>query len=77
MKKTLDKYISENYDEVRKYANHFLKAYNKKKNISLSMLNADTVINNAYLHVLTIDKETSDENTVNKRAIKDANISSA
>lgn len=64
MKATLDKYISEHYDEVRKYTNHFLKAYNKKKNINLSMLNADTCINNAYLHVLTIDKEDADENTV-------------
>jgi hypothetical protein len=64
MKKTLDKYISENYDEVRKYTNHFLKAYNNKKNINLSMLNADTVINNAYLHVLTINTEKTDANSV-------------
>jgi len=64
MKKTLDKYISEHYDEVRKYTNHFLKAYNKRKNITLSMLNADTCINNAYLHVLTIDTDKIDTNSV-------------
>lgn len=64
MKQTLDKYISENYDEVRLYTNYILTNYHKYKNIRYSMLDADTCINNAYLHVLTIDTEKTDENSV-------------
>ncbi len=64
MKKTLDKYISEHYDEVRLYTNYILTNYHSYKGIKYSMLDADTCINNAYLHVLTIDTEKTDENSV-------------
>ena len=64
MKKTLDKYISENYDEVRLYTNYILTKYHSYKSIRYSMLDADTCINNAYLHVLTIDNEKTDTNSV-------------
>lgn len=64
MKKTLDKYIAEHYDEVRLYTNYILTNYHSYKNIRYSMLDADTCINNAYLHVLTIDTEKTDENSV-------------
>jgi len=64
MKKTLDKYISENYNEIRTYTNYILTNYHSYKNIRYSMLDADTCINNAYLHVLTIDTENTDENSV-------------
>lgn len=64
MKKTLDKYISENYDEVRTYTNYILTNYHSYKNVRYSMLDADTCINNAYLHVLSIDTENTDENSV-------------
>jgi hypothetical protein len=64
LKQTLDKYVSENYEEVRAYANYFLTRYVNSKKLACSMLNADTCINNAYLHVLTIDTEKTDENSV-------------
>ena len=64
LKRTLDKYVSENYDEVRAYANYFLTRYVNSKKLACSMLNADTCINNAYLHVLTIDNAKTDENSV-------------
>lgn len=64
IKSTLDAYISKNYDEVRRYTNHLLTSYNNYKNIKLSMLKADTIINNAYLHVVTIEAEKTDENSV-------------
>lgn len=64
MKKTLDNYLSENYDEVRTYTNYILTSYLNYKGIKYSMLDADTCINNAYLHVLTIDTEKTDTNSV-------------
>jgi hypothetical protein len=64
LKRTLDAYVSANYDEVRAYANYFLTRYVNNKKLACSMLNADTCINNAYLHVLTIDTEKTDENSV-------------
>lgn len=64
LKRTLDAYVSANYDEVRAYANYFLTRYVNSKKLACSMLNADTCINNAYLHVLTIDTEKTDENSV-------------
>ena len=64
MKQTLDKYIAENYAEIRLYTNYILTNYHSYKNIRYSMLDADTCINNAYLHVLTIDTEKTDTNSV-------------
>jgi hypothetical protein len=48
MKKALDKYISTHYSEVRAYTAYFLSKMG-------SFIDADTVINNSYLHVLTIE----------------------
>ena len=48
MKKALDSYISSNYKEVRAYTTYFLKKMG-------SYIDADTVINNSYLHVINID----------------------
>jgi len=48
MKKALDNYISSNYAEVRAYTAYFLSKMG-------SYIDADTVINNSYLHVVTID----------------------
>ena len=48
MKKALDKYISSNYAEVRAYTAYFLSKMG-------SYIDADTVINNSYLHVVNID----------------------
>ena len=48
MKKALDSYISSNYAEVRAYTAYFLSKMG-------SYVDADTVINNSYLHVVTID----------------------
>jgi hypothetical protein len=48
MKKALDSYISSNYAEVRAYTAYFLSKMR-------SYIDADTVINNSYLHVITID----------------------
>ena len=48
MKRALDKYISSNYAEVRAYTAYFLSKMG-------SYIDADTVINNSYLHVVTID----------------------
>ena len=64
LKRTLDRYVSENYEEVRAYANYFLTRYVNSKKLVCSMLNADTCINNAYLHVLTIPDAKTDENSV-------------
>jgi hypothetical protein len=51
MKKALDNYISTNYKEVRAYTTYFLKKMG-------SFIDADTVINNSYLHVITIKGNT-------------------
>jgi hypothetical protein len=48
MKKALDRYISSNYAEVRAYTAYFLSKMG-------SYIDADTVINNSYLHVVNID----------------------
>jgi hypothetical protein len=50
MKKLLDQYISNHYDEVRAYTLYFLTKMG-------SNIDADTVINNSYLHVLTINED--------------------
>ena len=48
MKRALDRYISSNYAEVRAYTAYFLSKMG-------SYIDADTVINNSYLHVVNID----------------------
>lgn len=48
MKKALDLYISTYYPEVRAYTCYFLSKMG-------SYIDADTVINNSYLHVINID----------------------
>lgn len=57
MKKVLDSYISKAYPEVRAYTAYFL----SKMGL---FIDADTVINNSYLHVLTINDNTTDEDKV-------------
>ena len=57
MKVILDKYIQCNYDEVRRYTNYFLVRMN-------SRIDADTVINNSYLHVLNINDDTTCEDKI-------------
>lgn len=57
MKSVLDKYINRNYPEVRAYTAYFL----SKMGL---FIDADTVINNSYLHVLTINDNTTDEDKV-------------
>ena len=57
MKKLLDKYISNHYDEVRAYTLYFLSKMG-------SNIEADTVINNSYLHVLTINEDAESEDQV-------------
>ena len=53
MKKLLDQYISEHYQEVRAYTLYFLQR-------TKSTMEADTVINNSYLHVLGIQESQKD-----------------
>jgi len=48
MKKALDNYISRAYPEVRAYTAYFLSKMG-------SYIDADTVINNSYLHVINIE----------------------
>jgi len=50
MKLILDQYISRNYEEVLKYTKHFLKRLNIP-----SSIDADAVINNAYLHCIKVN----------------------
>jgi hypothetical protein len=57
MKKLLDNYISKAYPEVRAYTAYFL----SKMGL---FIDADTVINNSYLHVLTINDNTTDEDKI-------------
>lgn len=57
MKKLLDRYISNYYDEVRAYTLYFLTKMS-------SNIDADTVINNSYLHVLTINEDAEHEDQV-------------
>jgi len=54
MKKLLDRYISNHFDEVRAYTLYFLSKMG-------SNIEADTVINNSYLHVLTINEDAKSE----------------
>ena len=53
MKAILDRYISTHYNEVYRYTRYFCAKYNPR-------LTIDTVINNAYLHCLTIQDNTTD-----------------
>ena len=53
MKKLLDQYISENYQEVRAYTLYFLQRTG-------STMEVDTVINNSYLHVINIQESQKD-----------------
>lgn len=64
IKKTLDAYISANYDEVRAYTNHMLTRLRLHKKMELIMVKSDTIINNAYLHVATMPDHEADENKV-------------
>lgn len=64
IKRTLDAYITENYDEVRAYTNHMLTRLRHHKKLELIMVKADTIINNAYLHVANMADHEADENTV-------------
>ena len=54
MKRVLDRYISTHYYEVRAYTLYFLTKMG-------SNIEADTVINNSYLHVLSINEDTESE----------------
>lgn len=57
MKKVLDRYINNHYHEVRAYTLYFLSKMG-------SNIEADTVINNSYLHVLTINEDADSEDQV-------------
>jgi len=57
MKKALDNYISRAYPEIRAYTAYFL----SKMGL---FIDADTVINNSYLHVLTINDNTTNQDKV-------------
>ena len=57
MKRLLDQYISRAYPEVRAYTAYFL----SKMGL---YIDADTVINNSYIHVLTINDYVADEDKV-------------
>lgn len=57
MKRLLDRYISNHFDEVRAYTLYFLTKMG-------SNIEADTVINNSYLHVLTINEDADSEDQV-------------
>lgn len=64
IKKTLDSYITTNYKEVRHYTNYMLKRLMLSKKLNYINLKADTIINNAYLHVATMKDHEADENQV-------------
>lgn len=64
IKKILDAYITANYDEVRAYTNHMLTRLRHHKKLELIMVKADTIINNAYLHVASLEDHEADENKV-------------
>ena len=57
MKAILDKFLTTNYDEVRKYTNYFLTRMN-------SRISADVVINNSYLYLVNLNPELKTENEV-------------
>jgi len=70
LKAILDKYLSKNYNEVRKYTNYFLVRMK-------SRISADVVINNSYIYLvgLKTDINTEDQmksylfNTIKKQII--------
>lgn len=64
IKRTLDAYITANYDEVRAYTNHMLMRLRRHLKRELIMIKADTIINNAYLHVASLEDHEADENKV-------------
>lgn len=57
LKAILDQYINTNYAEIRKYTNYFLVRMN-------STINADVVINNAYLYLIKLNPDLNTENEV-------------
>ena len=64
IKKTLDAYITANYDEVKAYTTYMLTRLRISKKLDLIMVKADTIINNAYLHVATMEDHPATENQV-------------
>jgi hypothetical protein len=52
MKRMLDQYIQKNYTEVLKYTKHFIQRLKIPSSIE-----ADAVINNAYLHCVKLDMD--------------------
>lgn len=64
IKKTLDAYITANYDEVRNYTNYMLTRLRISKKLDLIMIKADTIINNAYLHVAQMEDHEATEGQV-------------
>ena len=64
IKKILDAYITANYKEVRTYTNYMLKRLMLSKKLKFTNLKADTIINNAYLHVASMPDQEADENKV-------------
>lgn len=64
IKKTLDAYITANYDEVKAYTTYMLTRLRISKKLDLIMVKADTIINNAYLHVATMDDHPATESQV-------------
>ena len=59
MKEHLDRYLSHNYLEVLKYTRHFLDVLNIPTSID-----ADAVINNAYLHCAGLNAQDMTEDKV-------------
>ena len=57
MKKVLDNYINKNYAEIRAYTSYFL----SKMGL---FIDADTVINNSYIYVHTMNDSITDENLI-------------
>lgn len=57
MKKVLDRYISNNYDEIRKYTEYILIKMNDQTS-------ADVIINNSYLHCVEIVDDKADQDKV-------------
>ena len=64
IKKILDAYITANYKEVRTETNYMLKRLMLSKKLKFTNLKADTIINNAYLHVASMPDQEADENKV-------------
>lgn len=64
IKKTLDAYITANYDEVKAYTTYMLTRLRISKKLDLIMVKADTIINNAYLHVATMEDHEATESQV-------------